>query len=89
MDEDFAEREVSENDQPDEEMEKAEQTKSLFDAVNKLSPDKSEPLLMRYRDGMSYKAISEEMNISESALKVRVHRARSELKQLLENGQLL
>lgn len=89
MDEDFAEREISESDQPDEEMEKAEQKKSLYDAVKKLSPDKSAPLLMKYRDGMSYKAISEEMNISESALKVRVHRARSELKQLLENGQML
>lgn len=89
MDEDFAEREESENDQPDEEMVKAEQIQSLYYAVKKLSPEKSAPLLMKYRDGMSYKAISEEMDISESALKVRVHRARSELKQLLENGQML
>ncbi|MEX0660888.1 MAG: sigma-70 family RNA polymerase sigma factor [Balneolaceae bacterium] len=85
LDENYAEQEVSDSDQPDEEMEKAEQKKNLFDAVKKLSPDKSAPLLMKYRDGMSYKAISEQMNISETALKVRVHRARSELKQLL-NG---
>lgn len=89
LDEDFVERKVSESDQPDEELEKAEQIQSLYDAVEKLPPEKSAPLLMKYRDGMSYKAISEKMNISESALKVRVHRARSELKQLLENGQTL
>jgi len=89
LNEDFAEQEVSESDQPDEEMEKAEEKKNLYEAIYKLSPDKSRPLLMKYRDGMSYKAISEQMNISESALKVRVHRARSELKQLLENEPTL
>jgi len=44
---------------------------------------------MKYRDGMSYKAISEQLNISESALKVRVHRARTELKKLLEQQVML
>ncbi|CAN5220167.1 sigma-70 family RNA polymerase sigma factor [soil metagenome] len=70
--------------QPDESIEQNESRHALFSAIRKLSPEQSEPLLMKYRDGMSYKTISEQMDISESALKVRVHRARSELKRLLE-----
>ena len=89
FDGDFAEQEIGDSEQPDHQIEQEEAKNTLYDAVKKLSPDKSEPLLMKYRDGMSYKAISEQMNISENALKVRVHRARSELKQILENRSML
>jgi len=75
--------------QPDESIEQDESRSALFNAIRKLSPEQSEPLLMKYRDGMSYKTISEQMDISESALKVRVHRARSELKRLLEQKVML
>lgn len=70
---------------PDELIEQTETNGLLMTAINSLDSDKSRPLMMRYRDGMSYKAISEELNLTESALKVRVHRARAELKTLLEN----
>lgn len=70
---------------PDELMEQQETNGQLMAAIGRLDSDKSRPLMMRYRDGMSYKAISEELNLTESALKVRVHRARAELKTLLEN----
>lgn len=84
LEESFLDDRTSDELQPDETMEKQEAERSLFSAIGRLSPDQSEPLLLKYRDGMSYKAISERMNISESALKVRVHRAKAELKQLLE-----
>jgi RNA polymerase sigma-70 factor, ECF subfamily len=60
--------------------------KSLLKAaIQKLSLDYSEPFLMKYRDGMSYEVMSEQTGVSVSALKVRVHRARKELKDLLKN----
>lgn len=60
--------------------------KELLDkALQKLSKDYADPFLLKYRDGMSYEAISQQTGVSVSALKVRVHRARKELKTLLQN----
>ena len=59
--------------------------KLLKQSLYELSDDYSLPFLMKYRDGMSYKAMSEETGVSISALKVRVHRAQKELKSRLEN----
>lgn len=84
MKESFIDGQTSDELQPDEMMEKQETEGALFRAIEKLSPEQSEPLLMKYRDRMSYKAISRQTGISESALKVRVHRARQELKRNLE-----
>lgn len=59
--------------------------KELLDsALNKLSEDYSQPFLMKYRDGMSYQVMEELTGVSVSALKVRVHRARKELKGILK-----
>lgn len=64
-------------------LEQKEWKKLLNVALGKLSEDYAEPFLLKYRDGLSYDAISEQMDVSVSALKVRVHRARKELKYLL------
>lgn len=56
----------------------------LKQALSKLTEEYSEPFLLKYRDGMSYEAMSEQMGVSISALKVRVHRARKELKKIIE-----
>jgi len=56
----------------------------LKQAMLKLSSDYKEPFLMKYRDGISYEVMSEQLGVSVSALKVRVHRARKELKSILE-----
>lgn len=66
-------------------MELKEWKNLLAKALENLSIGYSEPFLLKYRDGLSYEAISERMDVSVSALKVRVHRARKELKILLEN----
>lgn len=84
----FIDNTVSSDLKPDESIEQNESRDLLYKAIQKLPADQSEPLLMKYRDGMSYKTISEQMKISESALKVRVHRARTELKRLLEQEVL-
>ncbi|MEX2574667.1 MAG: RNA polymerase sigma factor [Balneolaceae bacterium] len=64
---------------------KAQEWKQLLSqALGKLNSDYSEPFLLKYREGMSYEVMSERMGVGVSALKVRVHRARKELKTLIE-----
>lgn len=81
--ESFIDDHTSQELQPDESMVQQETEGALYRAIEKLSPEQSEPLLMKYRDGMSYKTIAEQTGVSESALKVQVHRARLELKRNL------
>lgn len=57
----------------------------LWDALEELSSTYATPFLLKYRDGMTYKAMSKRMDVSVSALKVRVHRARKKLRTLLED----
>lgn len=57
----------------------------LDSSIKKLKPDYMLPLEMKYREGLTYQDISEILNISVSALKVRMHRARIELKQIMED----
>lgn len=85
MDSGFLDSNYSEQQTPHLKMEIKEWGQLLMKSLLQLSDDYSEPFLMKYRDGMSYKTMSEETGVSESALKVRVHRARKELKILLEN----
>jgi len=56
----------------------------LWDALDELSPTYATPFLLKYRDGLTYKAMSKRLDVSVSALKVRVHRARKKLRTLLE-----
>lgn len=85
MDSGFLDTNYVEQETPHLKMEIKEWGRLLKQSLLSLSDDYSEPFLMKYRDGMSYKTMSEETGVSESALKVRVHRARKELKTLLEN----
>ncbi len=71
---------------PDSDMENNEKLSLLHQALEKINDSYSTPLLMKYRDGMSYEAISKTLNVPEGALKVRVHRARKELKQAMEQS---
>jgi RNA polymerase sigma-70 factor (ECF subfamily) len=56
----------------------------LWNALDELSPTYATPFLLKYRDGLTYKAMSKRLDVSVSALKVRVHRARKKLRTLLE-----
>lgn len=62
-----------------------ERSDQLWDALEQLSSTYATPFLLKYRDGMTYKAMSKRMDVSVSALKVRVHRARKKLRNLLED----
>ena len=62
-----------------------EDTSNILEwAMGKISDEYIVPLLMKYRDGMSYDEISRDLHVPVGALKVRVHRARKELKNYLE-----
>lgn len=84
MESGVVERSMSDEFTPHLKLEMKEWKQRLKHALGKLAADYSEPFLLKYRDGMSYEAMSEQMGVSVSALKVRVHRARKELKEIIE-----
>jgi RNA polymerase sigma-70 factor, ECF subfamily len=69
---------------PEEGLIVSEYSRQLMGCLDRMNKTMAEPLVMRYRDGMSYEAISKELGVSVSALKVRVHRARRELREMME-----
>ncbi|MBN2733028.1 MAG: RNA polymerase sigma factor [Balneolaceae bacterium] len=58
----------------------------IKEALNHINEDYAKVFLMKYRDGMTYKVMSERLDASVSALKVRVHRARKALKHFIEQN---
>lgn len=69
-------------------LEREERGDVLWKALDTLTPTYSVPFLMKYRDGMTYKAMSKRLDVSVSALKVRVHRARKKLRAVLDEEDL-
>jgi len=68
----------------DEQLLAEERGARLWEVLEELSSTYATPFLLKYRDGLSYKAMSKRMDVSVSALKVRVHRARKKLRSLIE-----
>ena len=62
--------------------EKNEETEQLYYALNKLPSQKKEILIMCKMNGMRYKEVAEIMDITESAVKVKVHRALGDLRKI-------
>lgn len=71
---------------PDQEVEEKEWEKILYEALNNITQDFAQAFLLKYRDEMTYKAMSDRLGVSISALKVRVHRARKELKEYIKDN---
>lgn len=78
---------ASDSEQPDEAALRAEQARELQALLSQLDPDYRTPVVLRYWYDLSYKEIADTMNISESALKSRLHRARLQLAELIERRQ--
>ena len=69
-----------------------EEIQLLNTAMAKLAPEKREILVLSRYQGLKYKEIGQLMNCSEGAVKVRIHRALTDLKKIykkLENNQAL
>jgi RNA polymerase sigma-70 factor (ECF subfamily) len=78
---------TSDTELPDEAALRAEQAHELQAMLSQLDPDYRTPIVLRYWYDLSYKEIADTMNISESALKSRLHRARLQLAELIERRQ--
>lgn len=75
---------MSQNSTTEEDIELKEQNALLNKALDEINPEFAEAFLLKYRDDMTYKAMASRLDASVSALKVRVHRARKELKEIME-----
>lgn len=69
---------------PGRRIERSELRADLESALDRLSADQREAFLLKHMEGRSYAEMSELLDASVSALKMRVHRAREELQVLLE-----
>ncbi len=57
----------------------------LLELLEKVSPHDKMILLMKYQDNMSIKDIQKVFDISESAVKMRINRAKGKIKKLYKN----
>lgn len=69
---------------PDHDLERSEARRLLEGAIARLPEIQREAFLLKHVDGRSYEEIAELLNVSISALKMRVLRAREALKAALE-----
>lgn len=56
----------------------------LLEALERLNPDEREVLLLTYWDGFTSREISDLLNISSTAIRMRLHRARKALGHLIQ-----
>lgn len=57
----------------------------VYDAIDRLSPEDREVLFLSYWEGLSSAEISELLNISAAAVRMRLHRARKALSNVIQN----
>lgn len=86
MEQDRLDAEMDHGESADQQYQNKERNALLYEALSQITPANAEAFIMKYRDDMTYKAMSERLDASESALKVRVHRARKELKEYFEQN---
>lgn len=69
---------------PETELERSELAREIDRALERLTPDQREAFLLKHVEGLSYPEMADRLSASVSALKMRVHRARESLQELLE-----
>ena len=72
---------------PDADLERTELRSRLDRALAALPADQREAFVLKHEEGRSYDEMAELVGMSVGAMKMRVHRARETLQQLLEEGQ--
>lgn len=68
---------------PETELERRASAARLRAALEALDPSYAVPFLLKYDQGLSYEEMAERLDATAGALKVRVHRARKALRDLL------
>lgn len=75
---------TSEFGQPTVALERAEQERRVQDALNRLSPDHRAVLILKDMEGQKYEEIAEIMQVPIGTIRSRLHRARMELREILQ-----
>jgi RNA polymerase sigma-70 factor (ECF subfamily) len=70
---------------PEEGVERAEIREEIYRALQALSDEQREAFVLKHVEGWSYEEMAEKLDVSVPALKMRVHRARDQLQELLEH----
>lgn len=76
---------TSDEERPEDSALRKERAAEVRYLLAKLEPDYRIPIVLRYWQDMSYKEIAAALNLSEPAVKSRLHRARLQLAALLED----
>ncbi len=77
----------SEGNQPGEALEKAELERCVQDALNRLSPEHRAVLVLKEMEGLKYEDIAEILQVPVGTVRSRLHRARMELRDILERDE--
>ena len=78
---------TSEQNQPGHAIEQAEQARRIRKALNRLSPEHRAVLVMKDMEGQKYEAMAEVLEVPIGTIRSRLHRARLELRELLEKEE--
>ena len=74
----------SESNQPGHALEKAEQENRVQQALNRLSPEHRAVLILKEMEGQRYEDIADILQVPVGTIRSRLHRARMELREILE-----
>jgi RNA polymerase sigma-70 factor (ECF subfamily) len=74
----------SEQSRPGHALERAEQERRIQQALSRLSPEHRAVLVMKDMEGQKYETMAEILQVPIGTIRSRLHRARLELRQLLE-----
>ena len=76
---------TDEEDDPERDAERGQLRSQIRDALDQLSSDEREAFVLKHLEGFSYQEMARMLDASVPALKMRVHRAREGLQELLED----
>jgi RNA polymerase sigma-70 factor, ECF subfamily len=68
-------------------LEKAEQDRRIQEALNRLSPEHRAVLVLKEMEGQKYEVIAEILGVPVGTIRSRLHRARMELREILEQDE--
>jgi RNA polymerase sigma-70 factor (ECF subfamily) len=77
----------SEHNRPGHAIEQAEQGRRIQEALHRLSPEHRAVLVMKDMEGMKYEAMADILQVPIGTVRSRLHRARLELRELLEKSE--
>jgi RNA polymerase sigma-70 factor (ECF subfamily) len=76
----------SEETRPEAAIERADDERTVQNALNRLSPEHRTVLVLKEIDGLKYEEIADVLDVPIGTIRSRIHRARLELRDLLEPG---